>query len=122
MQHSRKEMNRIERAKKEWSIMKRILHKIQHNQLVVTKADKGNTLVILHKEEYNKKIEEFLSTNNFTELTRDITNKQQEKTQKIVNKCSNIIKKDEKWKYINMNPSAPHTYTAPQNSTNKRNQ
>jgi hypothetical protein len=72
-----------------------------------TKADKGNTLVIILRDEYNKIISEFLTTNNFTKLTNDITNKQQIKIRKEINKCQNIIKKEEKWKYINMNPSAP---------------
>jgi hypothetical protein len=85
--------------------MKTIEQKIEHNQLIITKADKGNTLVIIYKDEYNMKIDEFLITNNFMKLTKDITNKQQIKTCKEINKCQNIINKEEKWKYINMNPS-----------------
>jgi hypothetical protein len=52
-QYSRKEKNRTERAKLEWWTMKTIQQKIQHNQLIVTKADKGNTLIIVHRDEYN---------------------------------------------------------------------
>jgi hypothetical protein len=46
----------------------------RYKQLIVTKADKGNTLVILRKEDYAKKIEEFIMQNNFTKLLHDITN------------------------------------------------
>jgi hypothetical protein len=35
--------------------MIRIQQKLQLNQLVVTKADKGNALVILNKQDYDKK-------------------------------------------------------------------
>jgi hypothetical protein len=42
--------------------------------LVVSKADKGNMLVIISEEEYNNKIENFINTNNFTKLPHDITN------------------------------------------------
>jgi hypothetical protein len=40
--------------------------KINQNHLIKTKADEGNTLIILHKDEYNNKIEEFITKNNYT--------------------------------------------------------
>jgi hypothetical protein len=98
-------MNRIRETKQEWQTLKRIQLKLQHNQIVITKADKGNTIVILYKDDYDQKIKEFLATNNFTKLTKDITNKLQTKTRKEISTCNNIIKK-----YINMNPSAPSIY------------
>jgi hypothetical protein len=73
--------------------LKSIQQKLKHHQLIATKADKGNTIVILYENDYNKKIEEFLAANNFTKITRDITNKQQTKTRKEINTCNNIIKK-----------------------------
>jgi hypothetical protein len=51
-----------------------------------------------------------LAANNFTKITRDIASKQQTKTRKEINTCNNIINKEDKWKYINMNPSAPQLY------------
>jgi hypothetical protein len=54
---------------------------IEQNQLVITKADKGNTLVIIHKDEYHNKIQEFINNNNFNKLPSDITNKLQKKHQ-----------------------------------------
>jgi hypothetical protein len=36
----------------EHRLMLNIKKKIKQYQLIVTKADKGNTLVIMHKEEY----------------------------------------------------------------------
>jgi hypothetical protein len=44
------------------------------NQLIVTKADKGNTLVILQARDYNHKVNEFITMNNYTKIPQDITN------------------------------------------------
>jgi hypothetical protein len=76
----------------------------------VTKADKGNTLFIIHKEDYNSKVEEFITNNNYTQLSYDITNKLQRSIKNRLNKCNNIINKNNKWKYSNMNPKVPHIY------------
>jgi hypothetical protein len=37
--------------------------KIALNYLIATKADKGNSFVIIYEQEYNLKIEAFLSSN-----------------------------------------------------------
>jgi hypothetical protein len=51
-------------------------------------------------DDYNRKIDEFINANNFTKLPR-----------KGINKCRNIIKKNNnKWKHVNMNPSAPRLH------------
>jgi hypothetical protein len=43
----------------------------------VTKAGKGNMLVIMREDDYNNKIVNFIN-NNFTKLPQDITTKQQQ--------------------------------------------
>jgi hypothetical protein len=83
--------------------MKTIQQKTGNNQLIIIKADKGNTLIIMYKDDYNRKIEEFIKATIFIKLPH----KQQIKTWKGINKFGNIIKKNNKWKYVNMNPSAP---------------
>jgi hypothetical protein len=90
--------------------MKNIKKKTEQNLLFVTKADKGNTLVIIHKEDYNSKVEEFITNNNYTKLSYDITNKLQRSIKNRLNKCNNIINKNNEWKCSNMNPKAPHIY------------
>jgi hypothetical protein len=44
-----------EREYQEWRIIKSIKQKLTSNQLIETKADKGNTLIIM--KEYNNKTE-----------------------------------------------------------------
>lgn len=86
---------------------KNLKQKINQNQLIVTKADKGNTLVIIHNENYYKKIEEFIANNNFEKLPQHITNMQQLNIRTNIYDSSNLINKNIKWKYINTNPRAP---------------
>jgi hypothetical protein len=85
--------------------------KINQNQSIVTKADKGSALVILHKDEYDNKIQEFI-TNNCTELLvlHNVTSKQQMNIKSSTNNCNNIINQNNKWKYSNMNQKAPYIY------------
>jgi hypothetical protein len=80
------------------------------NNLIATKADKGSTLVIMHRDEYDQKIDEFIATNNFTKLTKDQTKQQQKAIRTTINTCNNIIKHSDKWKYTNMNPEAPRIH------------
>jgi hypothetical protein len=47
------------------------------NNVIVTKADNGNTLVIIHQAKYILKISDFISSNNFERTTKDLTNTQQ---------------------------------------------
>jgi hypothetical protein len=94
----------------EKKLINNIKTKMMQNHLIITKADKGNTLVIIHEHEYNEKVQEFISNNNFTKLSQDITNKQQKHTRSSINTCNNLIDNTTKWKYTNMSPSAPHLH------------
>jgi uncharacterized protein (DUF952 family) len=48
--------------------------------------------------------------NNFTKVSNNHTNKQQKAIKTAINACKMTIKQQNKWKYINMNPKAPHLY------------
>jgi hypothetical protein len=74
---------------------------------MVTRADKGNSLVILPTPQYESKIKKFLSDNNFHTTVTDPTNTFQTQVRNIVKLSKNSIPKDNSWRYINMNPSAP---------------
>jgi hypothetical protein len=47
--------NFSKRTKHEWHTLHNIKHKINQNHLIITKADKGNTIVIMHNDSYNEK-------------------------------------------------------------------
>jgi hypothetical protein len=73
---------------------------------MITNADKGNSTIIFYENDYNTKIMDFISNNNFTQLTHDATNKLQRNFRTAMNECSNIIPGNKKWKFINLNPKA----------------
>jgi hypothetical protein len=83
--------------------------KLKEADAIVTKADKGNSIIRLNEDDYNSKIHTFISSNSFSQSAQDITNKLQRNIRTAINECSDIIPKDKKWKYINLNPSTPPT-------------
>jgi bifunctional ADP-heptose synthase (sugar kinase/adenylyltransferase) len=60
-------------ANQEWKTMKGIKHKLNINNLILTTADKGRTIVILDKQEYDNKIMNFINDNDFTHTSVDPT-------------------------------------------------
>jgi TusA-related sulfurtransferase len=79
------------------------------NNLTITKADKGNTLIIIIDiNQYNQKINKFIANNKYTKLNKDHTKQQQKAVRTTINTCKSIIKQSDKWKYTIMNPEPPH--------------
>jgi hypothetical protein len=93
------------KSKEEWKQIMNIKTKLIRTD-IVTRAGKGKTLVILTKEEYNHKIQNFIPDNHLIKMNINPTHKYQ----KIIKQCNNIIQKEHKWTYINMNPIAPNLY------------
>ena len=77
--------------------------KIRQNNLILTKADKGNTVVLMDKEEYTQKVESYIAANGYQELTKDPTQKYQEDL-KAVLKQNNV---PGNVRTLEMNPAAP---------------
>jgi hypothetical protein len=64
---------------------------------MITKTDKGNTLIILYKNVYNKKVHNFISNNKFHQTASDITNRLQLDITNTVNEYQNIVSKGKRW-------------------------
>jgi hypothetical protein len=62
--------------------MKSICYKIKQHDLIVTKADKGKTVVIMDKTQYNNRIQSFINDNQFTQLGQDSTKSFKKKLKK----------------------------------------
>jgi len=73
---------------------------------VVTRADKGNSIVILPIKQYDSKINDFILANKFQTTTQDPTNSFQSQVRILINNSKTLIPPDTKWKYKNMNPTA----------------
>ena len=59
--------------KKERKTLINLKKKLTDNHALVTKADKGNTVVIMDTNTYNEKIQDFIADNNIVRLTSDPT-------------------------------------------------
>ena len=59
--------------KQQYSEMKSLRNKLKQNNIVVMKADKSKTLVLIDKQQGIQKVEDFLETNNITKIQTDPT-------------------------------------------------
>ena len=95
--------------------LKSIKAKIHENNLVLSKADKGNCLVILERSDYIDKVGSFLSTDEFTQIQSNPTDKFVQifkNTLKQVNETL-IFFNTNKFKLTPINPSTPLLYGLP---------
>jgi hypothetical protein len=92
---------------KERHIIHTIKNKLQSNKALITKADKGNTIVITYQQDYHNKIKDLIENNNLITVNSDPTKTFQKKIRNTDNESQIVIHKDERWKYFNMNPAAP---------------
>jgi hypothetical protein len=58
-------------ALREYRILKQVKNKLELNEAIVSKADKGNSIVILYLKYYHSKVQNFINNNNFTILKKD---------------------------------------------------
>jgi hypothetical protein len=100
------QQNPTHKSHPETKLIKSIQTKLQEKNAMITRANKGNSIVILPTHHYENKIEKFLSDNNFHTVTADPTNTFRTQVRNTVNQSETLIPKDSKWKYINMNTSA----------------
>ena len=72
-------------------IIHQIRTKLNEANAIVTKADEGNSIVIIHEAEYNNKIHSFISNKEFDTSKQDITKKQQQKFRTSINWSTDLI-------------------------------
>jgi hypothetical protein len=92
---------------KEWNTIKNIKQKLADNNSVVMQTDKGKEIVIIHKQDYDKYIESFITNNNFELLNKDPTNTYKKRIKESINSCKILISNKHKYKYYNNNPNPP---------------
>jgi len=95
--------------KRQLHIAKNIHNKLNRNKAIITQADKGKTVVIIHEHECHKKVRTFLSENNFETMLRDPTNKYQTHVTKTLKQCDLIFHKKTTYTLDTKEPC--HTYT-----------
>ncbi|XP_071455076.1 uncharacterized protein [Hetaerina americana] len=83
------------------------------NNLIIEKADKGNAVVVMSKEDYIEKCNNFISSNQIVKLRSDPTIKFQKVVLKAIKSSPNIFKHNEIYKVTVMNPKAPRFFGLP---------
>jgi predicted transcriptional regulator len=61
------------RNKMEWKLIRNIRNKLAENELIITKADKGKTIVMLTMEDYTQKVNNFIEVNQIVLINNDPT-------------------------------------------------
>ena len=93
------------------------LHKtiknIKDKKVIISKADKGNSVVILDSSEYLRRMDLMLTEGDNTELSSSPLNKMKNNVIDVLQKYSNIIGKSTTWKLKNSNPQVPRMYGLP---------
>lgn len=84
-----------------------IKQKLIDNQAIVTKADKGNTIVILNQQDYYNKSIDFIKNNNIKEIKKDPTKSYVKQINNIINQSNNLFQNNEKNKLKQPNAKAP---------------
>ena len=76
---------------------------------MITKAVKGKTVVITYTQDYNDKVQMFLSDNNFRTIPKDPTNHDHKTIQKTLQQCKGIIDKKQIKFLIQKIPPRPYS-------------
>jgi len=74
---------------------------------MIAKADKGRTMVIIHKAALKQKISTFLQENQITAVDKDPTDYFQKHIQQIIHKCNTIRDKKQYKHLLHIKPTAP---------------
>ena len=85
-------------TKNECRTIHQIKEKLTKEKAMITKADKGNSILILYVDDNNRKGDNFISNNSFTLTTRDITNKLQRDVKTAIEACREVIPKEDRWR------------------------
>jgi len=73
---------------------------------MITRVDKGNSILVIPTHQYETKIQNFI-LNNFRTATTDPSNTLEAQIRQTVRDSKTLIPKVSRWKYTNRNPSAP---------------
>lgn len=99
--------------KAELQTIRTLKKKLIDNEVIVVKADKGNTTVLMQKDQYIEKTEKFIVDNNIELSKKDPTVRFQNNIKAAIKNVNLIMNKTDKVKVINMNPRAPNLRALP---------
>ena len=95
-------------ARQEHRTLNSIRNKLASNEAVAVKADKGNSVVLMLRKDYNAKVQDFINNNSFTTLKKDPTQTFQSRVKETIRNCPTLIPKEQRLRLTNMNPTPPN--------------
>ncbi|XP_068628091.1 uncharacterized protein [Battus philenor] len=95
-------------------VAKSLKRKIRDNNLIVTKADKGNSIVILDHNDYIGKVNNIIHSGDFVALRSDPTTRYNTEIKKAIDSSKFVFSHENSSKHIvPMNPQPPVLYGLP---------
>jgi hypothetical protein len=91
--------------------LKNIKIKTENNNLIFTKADKGNTVIVLNNEDYINQTVSFLNPDKYKVLSKDPTVSYQKDIKQAIDNSQSILDPKDKYKLTIMNPQPPKLYS-----------
>ena len=82
----------------------KIKEKLRNSNAIVTRADKGNSIVTTYRDNYEKKVNDFIHKNGAEESKNSITTKFQKAIRHTLHECKTLINTEDKWKFTCLNP------------------
>ena len=89
-----------------WSTVKSIKDKVEQHSLCLSKADKGNTVVVMERQHYIREMEKFLEDNNVGTINLTLTSFGED-IRKCIRESEYIIEPRAKPDLPTMNPAPP---------------
>ena len=72
-------------------VLKNLKKKLQENESIITKADKGEMVVIFKEKDNNDKVNDFLPNNDISEIKKDPTEDYVKDINQNINLCDKIF-------------------------------
>jgi hypothetical protein len=109
-----RQSNRVS-SNPEYHIYKTLSQKITENNLIVSKADKGNTVVVMERSNYIHKVEEIIHNDDFVLLQSDPTKRFASEIKEAINSVKFIFSDNSYTRnsILEMNPRSPCLYGLP---------
>ncbi|XP_067630502.1 uncharacterized protein [Eurosta solidaginis] len=102
-----------QKSNTEEKTIKNLRHKLRKNNIVTTKADKGNTTVLIEKEQYISKTEDLIGEMKCRRMREDPTDEYQKQIKVAIKNATNIVDSNMAYRLVQMNPSAPPLVVLP---------
>ena len=102
-----KKSKKLNKFKKDIINIKNIKNKLNNNNALIVKADKGQTVVIIGENELMKKSYDFINENNIEKINKDPTEEYVKDINNKINKCTKIIPDNQKLALKQIKAKAP---------------